>query len=102
MWYRKQFLILAPPNILFIDNKKSFAKINLQRIYIFIIRQYFSISCLDKIFFDLPSSSIIYTLFVGMAYTLQARSRYIDVQNYPLLMEIWEYPFRHALATFLA
>ena len=29
---------------------------------------------------------------------LQARSRYIDVQNYPLLMAIWEYPFRHALA----
>ena len=23
---------------------------------------------------------------------LQARSRYIDVQNYPLLMAIWEYP----------
>ena len=27
-------------------------------------------------------TSIIYTLFVGMAYTLQARSRYIDVQTY--------------------
>ena len=56
---------------------------------------------------DLPiyinlKSSVIYTLLVGMAYTLQARSRYIDVQNYPLLMAIWEYPFRHALATFLA
>ena len=31
---------------------------------------------------DLPNTSIIYTLLVGMAYTLQARSRYIDVQNY--------------------
>ena len=51
---------------------------------------------------DLPNTSIIYTLFIGMAYTLQARWRYIDVQNYPLLMAIWEYPFKHALATFLA
>ena len=48
MWYRKPFLVLTPPNILFIDNKKSFAKINLQRIYIFIIRQYFPISCLNR------------------------------------------------------
>ena len=48
MWYRKPFLILAPPNILFIGNKKSFAKINLQRIYIFIIRQYFFNSCLNR------------------------------------------------------
>ena len=30
------------------DNKKSFAKINLQRIYILYIRQYFSISCLNS------------------------------------------------------
>ena len=55
MWYHKPFLILAPPNILFMDNKKSFAKINLQRIYIFIIRQYFSISCLNRKNFDLSS-----------------------------------------------
>ena len=55
MWYYKPFLILAPPNILFKDNKKSFAKINLQRIYIFIIRQYFPISCLSRKNFYLPS-----------------------------------------------
>ena len=30
---------------------------------------------------DLPNTSIIYTLLVGMAYTLQARSRYIDVPH---------------------
>ena len=30
---------------------------------------------------DLPNTLIIYTLFVGMAYTHQARSRYIDVQT---------------------
>ena len=30
------------------DNKKSLAKINLQRIYIFTIRQYFPISCLNN------------------------------------------------------
>ena len=56
MWHRKPFLILAPPNILFMDNKKSFAKINLQRIYIFIIRQYFPISCLNSNNFDLSLS----------------------------------------------
>ena len=33
-------------------------------------------------YFDLSNTSILYTLFVGMAYTLQARSRYIDVQTY--------------------
>ena len=32
----------------------------------------------------LPNTSIIYTLFVGMAYTLQVRSRYIDVQTYSI------------------
>ena len=70
MLYHTPFLVLAPPTILFVDNKKSFAKINLQRIYIFIIRQYFPISCLSRKNFDLPNTSIIYTLLVGMAYTL--------------------------------
>ena len=34
MWYYKPFLILTSPNILFVYNKKSLAKINLQRIYL--------------------------------------------------------------------
>ena len=61
MWYHKPFLVLAPPNILFVYNKKSLAKINLQRIYIFIIRQFFPISCLNKNnfwFVDIHQSSI--------------------------------------------
>ena len=55
-----------------------------------------------KITSDLPRTSIIYTLFVGMSYTLHARWRYIDVQTSITINAIWEYPFRHALATFLA
>ena len=43
---------------------------------------------------DLSNTSIIYTLLVGMAYTLQARSRYIDVQNYPPINGDMGVPFQ--------
>ena len=76
MWYRKPFLVLAPPHILFINNKKSLAKINLQRIYIFIIRQYFLISCINRKNFDLLM--YIFLIHDDMGVPFQARSRYFS------------------------
>ena len=108
MWYHKLFLILAPPNILFIDNKKILCKNKLTKdLHIYIFDNIFQFPAwigIIFIFFYLPTiegiENIIRYVRISL-YTACGHNDFCSVRlNGPILGFILTHKYRLSLSQF--